>query len=83
MVMVSFAPDAIANLLSLPPLGDIWQSIPWQSPLDWSLLAQQFETDVFADTRDWFQNFIESGQVWALLIGFILGYMLRSFTSYG
>lgn len=50
--------------------------------LDWSLLAQQFETDVFAGARRAFNNFIQSGQVWALLIGMLLGYILRGITTY-
>ncbi len=50
--------------------------------IEWSLLAQQFETDVFAATRTAFANFIESGQVWALLIGVVLGYLLRGITTY-
>jgi hypothetical protein len=53
------------------------------SPADWSLIAQQFDQDVFADFRNFFNNFIESGQVWALLIGLIVGYLIRSLTSYG
>lgn len=29
-----------------------------------------------------FKNFVQSGQAWALGIGLILGYMLRSMTSF-
>lgn len=53
------------------------------SPADWSVVAQQFDTDVFADFRNFFNNFIESGQVWALIIGVIIGYLLKGLTSYG
>jgi hypothetical protein len=56
--------------------GWVWQSI------DWSLLAQ-FETDVFRPVREFFNNFIQSGQIWAFFIGIVLGYLLRSLTSYG
>lgn len=56
--------------------GFIWQTI------DWSLFAQ-FETDVFRPVREFFNNFIESGQIWAFLIGIVLGYLFRSLTSYG
>lgn len=59
----------------------IWQSLIWQS-IDWSLLAQ-FETDVFRPVREFFNNFIQSGQIWAFFIGIVLGYLLRSLTSYG
>ena len=53
------------------------------SPSDWILLAQQFDTDPFSGIREWFINLIETGQLWALIIGFIVGYLFRGFTSYG
>lgn len=40
------------------------------------------DVDVLAQMQDAYNNFIESGQVWALLIGLILGYIFRSFTAY-
>jgi hypothetical protein len=50
---------------------------------DWSHLAALFNTDVFASTRSFFNNFVKSGQAWALFIGLILGYVLRGFMTYG
>jgi len=47
-----------------------------------SLLAQQFNQDVFADIRKGVNHFVQSGQVWAMLIGFVLGYLFKSATSY-
>jgi hypothetical protein len=64
-------------------LFDAFQHPVHISPADWSVMAQQFETDVFADFRSFFNNFIESGQVWALIVGVIIGYLLRGLTSYG
>jgi hypothetical protein len=40
------------------------------------------DVDVIAQMQDAFNNFIESGQVWALLIGFALGYIFRNMTAY-
>jgi hypothetical protein len=40
------------------------------------------DLDVIAQFQDAFNHFIKSGQAWALLIGFVLGYIFRSFTSY-
>jgi hypothetical protein len=40
------------------------------------------EVDVLAQMQDAYNNFIESGQVWALLIGLMLGYIFRSFTGF-
>jgi len=47
------------------------------------ILAEQFDTDVFRGFREWGSNFIESGQVWALLIGIVVGYLFRGLTTYG
>jgi hypothetical protein len=32
--------------------------------------------------RNW-NNFVKSGQIWATLIGMIIGYLLKGLTSYG
>ncbi|MEL4896656.1 hypothetical protein [Crocosphaera sp. Alani8] len=46
------------------------------------LLAQQIEDpDIIATFQKSWKNFIESGQVWALGIGFVLGYIFHTFTS--
>jgi hypothetical protein len=46
-------------------------------------LAQKIEDpDVLGQMQDIWHNFIESGQVWALVIGSFFGYMFKSFTSY-
>jgi len=47
------------------------------------VLAQRFDNvDLLGDIQKSFQHFIKSGQVWALGIGIVLGYMFRSFTAY-
>jgi len=75
----------VPNVSDLASLSDWAQHSVELFPLDWNLLAQgeQFDTDVFAGFRNFFQNFIESGQVWALIIGIVIGYVMRSMTSYG
>lgn len=50
---------------------------------DWNQGLALFNTDPFAGTRTFFSNFFKTGQAWALLIGVILGYVLRGFTTYG
>ncbi|MGF1538771.1 MAG: hypothetical protein ACFB4J_20105 [Elainellaceae cyanobacterium] len=47
------------------------------------VLAQYFETDVFASTRTWWNDFVSSGKIWTLIFGIVLGYLLRALTSYG
>ena len=47
-----------------------------------SLLAQQIEDpDILGQMQDAWYNFIDSGQVWALLIGVFLGYTFKGFTG--
>lgn len=53
-----------------------------QTPTLAVIAAIDREYDVMAQAQDAFDNFIESGQVWALLIGVFIGYIFRSFTSY-
>ncbi len=82
MELVQFFPNVIPWLADLGAGHSIDQNVLWQISGDWSLLAQQFDQDVFAGFRDAFSNFIESGQVWALLIGVIIGYFLKSVFTY-
>jgi hypothetical protein len=70
----------------MPHLTLFSQSFDLAMVADWGhylgLLAQTFEDNLGSDISGAFENFIESGQVWALGIGFILGYIVRSLTAY-
>ena len=47
-----------------------------------SFLAQQIEDpDILGQIQDAWYNFIDSGQVWALLIGTFFGYTFKGFTG--
>jgi hypothetical protein len=47
-----------------------------------SLLAQTIEDpDIIGQLEDAWYNFIDSGQVWALLIGTFFGYTFKGFTG--
>ena len=46
------------------------------------VLAQQFDQDILGDMGKLWNTFIDSGQVWALIIGIVIGYMVRSLTAY-
>ncbi|NEP58622.1 MAG: hypothetical protein F6K31_16665 [Symploca sp. SIO2G7] len=47
------------------------------------VIAQQFDEDSFLDrSGDILGDFVESGQLWALLIGVVLGYVIRGVTTY-
>lgn len=47
------------------------------------IIAQYFDQDLIGDTGTMLKGFYESGQMWALLIGVVLGYGFKSFSSYG
>lgn len=47
-----------------------------------SLLAQTVtDPDVLGQMQDAWTNFIDSGQVWALVIGMFFGYTFKGFTG--
>jgi hypothetical protein len=47
------------------------------------ILAQVIEEpDILGDIQNSFANFVETGQIWALLIGFFIGYFFKGMTSY-
>jgi hypothetical protein len=53
-------------------------------PVIATVLAQgkEFDQDVLGDMARLWNTFIETGQVWALLIGLVLGYAIRGITTY-
>jgi hypothetical protein len=46
------------------------------------VVAQLEDVDILRDIVNLWNTFIETGQVWALLIGLIIGYFLRGLTTY-
>jgi hypothetical protein len=47
------------------------------------ILAQAVkDPKVLDQMQNAWNNFVDSGQIWAMIIGIIFGYMFRSFTSY-
>lgn len=79
----------LATVIPIDGLADT--SIPWQlsqmvhgSGFEQALILAQNASDIqsidiMADVQDAWKNFIESGQVWALGIGLVLGWILHSF----
>ena len=51
------------------------------SHINMDLIAQQFKQDMGGDASKAWNNFIKTGQVWALLIGIAVGYLFRSITN--
>jgi hypothetical protein len=79
----------LATVIPIDGLADT--SIHWQlsqmvhaSGFEQALIFAQNASDIqsidiMADVQDAWKNFIESGQVWALGIGLVLGWILHSF----
>lgn len=77
VVEVQVLTDLVSNINHLTELVG-------QIPLDGLVLAQNIEDpDVLGQMQRAFNNFIESGQVWAFLIGLVLGYIFRGMSSFG
>jgi len=54
------------------------------SSLNCIVVAQAIkDPDILGSWAKSFDHFVQSGQVWALLVGIIIGYLFRSLTSYG
>lgn len=63
---------------------DVLTSHHWiQLANDSLVLAQSTDADLVAEFQKAFKQFVESGQVWAMLIGLIIGYFFRALTTYG
>lgn len=53
-------------------------------PVNWTVLAQNVtDPDLLGNLQKAWNNFVETGQIWALLIGLVIGYLIRNLTSYG
>ncbi|MBT9311341.1 hypothetical protein [Leptothoe kymatousa] len=46
------------------------------------VVGQLIEDNFFDRSGDILGNFVESGQLWALLIGIVVGYLIRGMTTY-
>ncbi|MEB3181713.1 MAG: hypothetical protein VKL59_22175 [Nostocaceae cyanobacterium] len=65
-------------------LNDSLLQIAWQLPINWTVLAQNVsDPDLVGSFQRGFSHFVQTGQIWALLIGIIIGWILRNLTSYG
>ena len=53
-------------------------------PGNWTVIAQTVnDPDLVGQVQKAWNNFVETGQIWALLIGLVVGYLIRNLTSYG
>jgi hypothetical protein len=50
---------------------------------DYFLYGYVKDANVLGQIQNYWNNFVKTGQIWAMLIGIILGYMFKGLTSYG
>ena len=47
-----------------------------------AMVLAQYDQDILGDMANAWNTFIDSGQVWALMIGLVIGYLVRGITAY-
>ena len=59
-------------------------SVNWDNTITNTVILAEIpaDQDVILQIRKGWDNFVDSGQIWALIIGFFIGYLLRSLTAY-
>ena len=71
-----------AGLDSITQVTDALGTLNHYLSNNWLVLAQSVQDpEVLTRIQDAWSNFISTGQVWALLIGLIIGYLFRGITS--
>ena len=82
MVVIHLIQEITHGFPVLTHGNDLLQVLHWHDFSASTFLAQNVrDPDVLGDIQKSFDNFIKSGQVWALAIGVIVGYMLRGITA--
>lgn len=82
-MVINIMQDTTTWLMGMAHWTDALQMIHWHLPLDLAILNKPLEVDLAGDVQRAFNNFVKTGQVWAFLVGIILGYLFRTFTSFG
>ncbi len=76
--MLDFAQHLVTNTdLSVLNFADL-NFADLHSHIHMDLIAQQFKQDVAGDFSRGWNNFVKTGQIWALMIGVAVGYLFRS-----
>lgn len=81
-MIVEAAPDMVNWFVNVNVWHDPMHALVTHT-MDGTVLAQQFNQDLIADMQKAFNHFVKSGQIWAFLLGIILGYMVKTFTTFG
>jgi hypothetical protein len=82
-MLISMMHDTTIWFIGLAHWTDLLPALHWHVPIDLAFMDKPLQVDLAGDVQRAFNNFVKTGQVWAFLIGVILGYLFRTFTSYG
>ncbi|ARV61352.1 hypothetical protein BZZ01_24465 [Nostocales cyanobacterium HT-58-2] len=64
--------------------SNLMSQMLWQISVSWTVVAQNVtDPNILGQMQKAFTHFVQTGQAWALLIGLVIGYMIRNLTSYG
>jgi hypothetical protein len=82
--MVVEGMQALPALLNhISPGNDAIGGLTHVLSIDWHGLAQlSTNTDLFGQVSNAWNHFLKTGQAWALLIGIVIGYLIKSFTTF-
>lgn len=82
--MIHLVADFSTWLTAVSHANDVLQAVHAPMPDDWMFVAQQIkQTDLMGDVGKTWNHFVRTGQVWAFMIGIVIGYMVKTFTSFG
>gem|GEM_PF-518281 len=82
LLLINFSSGVLLQNMNLP--GNPMTQLIGHLPLNWTTLAQHItDPNVLGQLQNAFNHFVQTGQVWALLIGLCIGYMIRNLTNYG
>jgi hypothetical protein len=83
-MIIETIPGIIHGLSNITDWSDAVQQLHLHSPVHWTLLGDIGDVkdpNVLGQMQAAFNNFIKSGQVWALGIGLFFGYLIRGITA--
>ncbi|MCT7974477.1 hypothetical protein [Laspinema olomoucense] len=72
--------ELIAKLAIPPNSSEVLWGLMGESLRQAIVLAQQVSNpDIMGQIKNSWDNFVATGQIWALIIGMVLGYLFRGF----
>ncbi|MDZ7956735.1 MAG: hypothetical protein RMY34_02305 [Aulosira sp. DedQUE10] len=63
--------------------NDLLSELFWHVSVNSTLAQDITDPNVLGQMQHSWNHFVKTGQIWALLIGLVIGYIIRNLTSYG